>query len=574
MRQVTLIGMKKVFFIAWSILCASMHAISQVNPPDTAQVIEDSAIVYPESMTEELSTLLRDWQVDLSTAEIDCKRGANVVFHDSVYLQKVHSLPSEMELSFNSVVKSYIEMYAVRKREQVSYMLALGEYYFPMFEQALDRYGLPLELKYLPVIESALNPVAVSRAGATGLWQFMLRTGKGYGLEVNSLVDERRDPYKSTDAAARYLKDLYAIYGDWNLVIAAYNCGPGNVNKAIARSGGRRDYWEIYYRLPRETRGYVPAFIAANYIMNYYADHNICPAHAGALSNAALDTVHVNERMHLEQIAKVLDIPMPELQRLNPQFRRDVVPGDFKPYELVLPSEKMLAFINKSNDIRNFDKNRYFTHRSNTDAYLDGTATLASGNTANVYYRVKKGDNLSSIAKKHGTTVSLLKEWNGLRSTRIGIGKRLVVGQKVVDPEPELAQSEPALSDTAVTGDSRTINEYYRVRKGDTLGEIARRNGINVSQLKTWNGLRSTRIDIGDRLIVSQKVVRVPQEKEKTEPAEYSRAETGGGNNIISSYLKDQIEKNNSSQRQNDPGAASEETPVPEGEEAGKASLN
>ncbi|RNC63685.1 lytic transglycosylase domain-containing protein [Proteiniphilum sp. X52] len=541
--------MKRTIFIGlitvWLVAGLTAQNTLPENAPEAvstvADTIQDNAIVYPESMTEKLSDLLRNWQLDLSNAEIDCKRGHNVVFHDSVYIKKLHNLPSEMELSFNSVVKNYIEMYAVRKREQVSYMLALGDYYFPMFEQALDRHGLPLELKYLPVIESALNPVAVSRAGATGLWQFMLRTGKGYGLEVNSLVDERRDPYKSTDAAARYLKDLYAIYGDWNLVIAAYNCGPGNVNKAIARSGGKRDYWEIYYRLPRETRGYVPAFVAANYIMNYYADHNICPAHSSSLT-AALDTVQVNERIHLEQIARVLDIPVGELQRLNPQFKRDVIPGDFRAHALVLPTEKMYAFIDKNDTIINYDKERYFTHRANTDGFLDGSVSSVSGNTTNVYYRVKKGDNLSAIARRNGTTVALLKSWNGLSSNKLNIGKQLIVGKKVVLPqattEKQLAQ---AVTDNR-DGETRTVNQYYRVRKGDTLGDIARKNGIQVAQLQSWNGLSSSRIGIGDRLIVGKKVVPSPQEPESGK-GDYSRAETAAGGNIVSSYLRGQIEK-------------------------------
>lgn len=520
----------------------SLQGNSPQTSPVSADTIQDNAIIYPESMTEKLSDLLRNWQLDLSNAEIDCKRGQNVVFHDSVYIKRLYNLPSEMELSFNSVVKNYIEMYAVRKRDQVSYMLALGDYYFPMFEQALDRHGLPLELKYLPVIESALNPVAVSRVGATGLWQFMLRTGKGYGLEVNSLVDERRDPYKSTDAAVRYLKDLYAIYGDWNLVIAAYNCGPGNVNKAIARSGGKRDYWEIYYRLPRETRGYVPAFIAANYIMNYYADHNICPAHSSSLT-VALDTVQVNERIHLEQIAGVLDISLGELQRLNPQFKKNIIPGDFKAYALVLPTEKMYAFIDKNDTIINYDKERYFTHRANTDGFLDGSVSSVSGNTTNVYYRVKKGDNLSTIARRNGTTVALLKSWNGLSSNRLNIGKQLIVGKKAVAPqattEKQLAQ---AVTDNP-DGKTQTVNQYYRVRKGDTLGDIARKNGIQVAQLQSWNGLNSSRIGIGDQLIVGKQVVPAPQEPE-SEKGDYNRAETAaGGGNIISSYLRDQIEK-------------------------------
>ncbi len=338
----------------------------------------------------------------------------------------------------------------------------------------------------------------------------MLRTGKGYGLEVNSLVDERRDPHKSTDAAARYLKDLYAIYGDWNLVIAAYNCGPGNVNKAIARSGGKRDYWEIYNRLPRETRGYVPAFIAANYIMSHYADHNICPAHPYN-TTVALDTVQVNERIHLEQIAGVLEISVNELRRLNPQFKKDVIPGDFKAYSLVLPSEKMYAFIDKGAEITNFQRNQYLTHRSNTDGYLEGYESSASGNNANVYYKVKKGDNLSAIARRNGISLSQLKSWNGLSSNRIGVGKRLIVGRKeVVKPATDNKEQAAIMPIEGTAGRTGSINQYYRVRKGDTLGKIAHAHGIQVAQLQTWNGLKSTRIGVGDQLIVGMKEVLTP----------------------------------------------------------------
>jgi membrane-bound lytic murein transglycosylase D len=536
---------KRTVLIAWVVLCALLKLAAQETPPagTAAEIIRDSAIVYPESMTEELSDLLRNWQLDLSNGTIVCEGGESVVVHDSVYLERLRNLPSEMELSFNSVVKNYIEIYAVRRREQMSYILALSDYYFPMFEQALDRHGLPLELKFLPVIESSLNPVAVSRAGATGLWQFMLRTGKGYGLEVNSLVDERRDPYKSTDAAARYLKDLYAIYGDWTLVIAAYNCGPGNVNKAIARSDGKRDYWEIYYRLPRETRGYVPAFIAVNYIMNYYADHNICPVHS-PVTNVALDTVHVNERIHLEQIAGVLDIPVAELRRLNPQFKRDVIPGDHKMHALVLPSEKMYAFIDRNTDIVNYEKGRYFTNRANTEGFLDGSLSL-SGNMANVYYRVKKGDNLSTIAKRNGTTVARLKSWNGLTSTKLSIGKQLIVGKKEVAPQVTQEQLAQVVTNDP-DGKTQTVNQYYRVKKGDTLGDIAQKNGVRVAQLQSWNGLKSSKIGIGDQLIVGQTVVPVPQETPEvdvSENIESDSTETQGGSDIISSYLLNQIEK-------------------------------
>lgn len=535
------------------ILCAffcvfSLGAlVAQENPaaPVTNEV-EDKNIVFPESMTERLSTLLHEWQLDLSKTEEQCKRGSNVVFHDSVYTKRLYVLPSEMELSFNQVVKTYIEMYAGKRREQVSYMLSLGDYYFPMFEEALDRYKLPLELKYLPVIESALNPIAVSRVGATGLWQFMLRTGQGYGLDVNSLVDERRDPYKATEAAVRYLRDLYLIYGDWNLVIAAYNCGPGNVNKAIARSGGKRDYWEIYYHLPRETRGYVPAFIAANYIMNHYADHNICPAQPYG-THTALDTVHVNDQIHFEQIADVLNISVSEIRRLNPQFKKDIIPGGYKEYALVLPTKNVIAFIDKKDEIVNHKALSYMTHRTNTDRFLRGTATASGGNTTNVYYRVKRGDNLSKIAQRNRVTVNQLKAWNGLKSTRLTVGKQLVVGKKTVSA-PKTSQQTQLLAQANTNSSNnvsyKTENKYYKVRKGDTLGAIARKNGVSVAQLKSWNGLKNNNIGVGKSIVVKQEKVAVaPQPTE--DKTEYNRSEntTSGSSNIISDYLKGQIEK-------------------------------
>lgn len=534
--------MKKTILITiccvWLTSLANGQGTKQINTDS----ITDNSILYPESMTGELSRLLRDWQIDLSDTNKECLRGSNILYHDSVYISRLEAMPTVMELSFNSVVKRYIEMYASRRRDQVSYMLALGDYYFPLFEQALDKQNLPLELKYLPVIESALNPVAVSRAGATGLWQFMLRTGKGYGLEVNSLVDERMDPYKATEAAVRYLKDLYTIYRDWNLVIAAYNCGPGNVNKAIARSGGKQDYWQIYYNLPRETRGYVPAFIAANYIMNHYADHNICPAYSSS-TVSALDTVHVEERIHLSQISAILDVPVHELRRLNPQFKKDVIPGNSKPYALVLPSEKMYAFIDKQAEIVAYNASVFNPHRSNTDNFIRGGSSSGStsyNRSENIYYRVKRGDNLSSIARKNGVSLSTLKSWNGLRSNTISVGKRLVVGKRKVALASTTANSQVARQ--SVGGDVETVNQYYRVRKGDTLNKIAQKNGTQVSQLQAWNSLRGTKISVGDQLIVRKNAA--PRPKEEPAKREYSRAENStSGSSIISDYLKDQIEK-------------------------------
>lgn len=528
----------------------AMQPISAQTTKQAKDTIVDKSIVVPESMNKDLSDLLHDWQIDFSSFQNDCQQGSNVVFNDSIYIQRLHNMPSFMELSYNHVVRSYIDMYADRKRSQVAYMLALGDYYFPMFEQMLDKYGLPLELKYLPVIESALNPVAVSRVGATGLWQFMLKTGKGYGLEINSLVDERRDPIKSSEAAARYLKDLYTIYQDWNLVIAAYNCGPGNVNKAIARSGGKRDYWEIYFHLPRETRGYVPAFIAANYIMNYYADHNICPVRIN--DYVALDTVHVSEEIHLQQISDILDIPLTELRRLNPQFKRDIIPGNYKSYALNLPTKKMIAFIDQKDSITNYRRSEFLTHRLSTDRYISNNYNIpTSSDGTYVYYKVRRGDNLSKIAQRNGVTVSQLKSWNNLKSSRITAGKRLIVNKRKIETpksSPEESQTLLAQTDNEQhPAESRSVNQYYRVRKGDTLSGIAQKNNVTVSQLKAWNGLNSTKLSIGKKLIVQKKTVKTPSNTQ-TNGESYS-APGKTESSIISNYLKDQIGNSAASQQ-------------------------
>lgn len=305
-----------------------LFATPKVNAQSVDVVIRDNgkerqeSIELPKSMTYPLDSLLNDWKAknyidlgkDCSTAEI------NPLFSDSVYIDRLSRMPTVMEMPYNEIVRKFIDMYAGRLRNQVSFMLSACNFYMPIFEEALDAYNLPLELKYLPIIESALNPSAVSRAGAGGLWQFMIGTGKMYGLESNSLVDDRRDPIKATWAAARYLKDLYDIYHDWNLVIAAYNCGPGTINKAIRRSGGETDYWSIYNYLPKETRGYVPAFIAANYVMTYYCDHNICPMETNIPEST--DTIQVNKNLHFQQIADLCNVPMDQIRSLNPQYKK------------------------------------------------------------------------------------------------------------------------------------------------------------------------------------------------------------------------------------------------------------
>ena len=274
-------------------------------------------IELPVSMTYPLDSLLNDWKVkNYIDINKDCKTSTvNPEFSDSVYIDRLSRIPAIMEMPYNEVVRKFIDTYTGRLRGHVSYMLSANNFYIPIFEEALDAYNLPIELKYLPIIESALNPSAVSRAGASGLWQFMINTGKVYGLDSNSLIDERRDPIKSSWAAARYLKDLYDIYGDWSLVIAAYNCGPGNVNKAIRRTNGDADYWKIYNFLPKETRGYVPAFIAINYIMNYYCNHNICALETNIPTHT--DTIQINRKLHLQQVSDICGIEMEQIGRAH-----------------------------------------------------------------------------------------------------------------------------------------------------------------------------------------------------------------------------------------------------------------
>ena len=399
-----------------SIILLLLLATSQVKAQSVDVVIRENgterkeSIDLPMSMTYPLDSLLNDWKAknyidlgkDCSTAEV------NPLFSDSVYMDRLSRIPAIMEMPYNDIVRKFIDMYAGRLRNQVSFMLSACNFYMPIFEEALDAYGLPLELKYLPIIESALNPSAVSRAGASGLWQFMIGTGKIYGLESNSLVDERRDPIKATWAAARYLKEMYAIYGDWNLVIAAYNCGPGTINKAIRRANGETDYWKIYNLLPKETRGYVPAFIAANYVMTYYCDHNICPMETNI--PASTDTVQVNKNLHFEQIADLCNVPLDQIKSLNPQYKKQVIPGDSKPYTLRLPIEAISNFIDKQD----------------TPSTRKATTAVA-GKGKLSYYTIKSGDTLSTIAGKYGVSVKDIQRWNGMSNTKIAAGKRLKI---------------------------------------------------------------------------------------------------------------------------------------------------
>ncbi len=431
---------KTLFFTVALLFAGNSMAQAQGSNDDNEISVTDSkgnqeVIEFPEAMGYELDSLMNLYMAKTYLDEDeDCQmKDINPVFEKEVYIDRLSRIPSIIEMPYNDVVQKFIDRYSGRLRHSVSYMLGASNFYMPIFEEALEAYELPLELRYMPVIESALNPTAVSRAGATGLWQFMLPTGKRYGLNVNSLVDERRDPIKSSYAAAQYLSDLYKVFGDWTLVIAAYNCGPEQVNKAIRRSNGERDYWKIYPYLPKETRGYVPAFIAANYIMTYYCDHNICPMKTRL--PAKTDTLMLSKNVHLEQIAAVCGVSIDELRALNPAYRRDVIPGETELSCLRLPQTEVGKFIDNEDSIYNYKSEELMAKRTEVEVNKQAASTTSSKRSATRrksrtrarYVTIRSGQTLSELAEKHGTTVSRLKRLNGLKGTSIRAGKKLRV---------------------------------------------------------------------------------------------------------------------------------------------------
>lgn len=412
-------------------------------------------------------------------------------YPDSVLASRIDSLNSEttIELVFNRSVKNYINLYAVKKKDLTSRILGLAEIYFPLFEEQLDRFDIPLEMKYLAVVESALIPTAGSRAGAKGLWQFMYGTGKVYGLNVSSLIDERFDPYLSTIAACEHLSDLYDIYGDWSLVMAAYNSGAGNVNKAIRRSGGIKSYWAIWPFLPRETRGYVPAFTAVYYVMTHAAEHNIYPVHPGIL-HQDIDTVRVHDVLSFDQINEMLGIPMDQLKLLNPLYKKDFIPyKDDEQYVLRLPKKYIGDFINNEQELYAY-KTRKGTERDKLLAEIK----KAQERTIHV---VRSGENLGLIAKRYHVYVSQLRAWNGMRGSTIYPGQRLVV-------YPSARYNPVSVPSSATASKSAVPGGTHIVKSGENLGLIAKKYGCSVAQLKSWNNLRKSTIHPGQKLVVSK----------------------------------------------------------------------
>ncbi len=521
-----------------------------VGAIDTISGYEKYYSIPDETMnkffSDKLDSMLSSWYVQnaflLDSTELAEADTLKQILPDSTYIQRLQSMQSAVSLSYNNTVRGFIAMYTVRKPKQVAVMLGLANYYFPMFEEALAKYGLPMELKYLPIIESALNPGANSVASAVGLWQFMYSTGKMYKLEISTFVDERRDPLKATDAAARYLRDLYNIYKDWHLVIAAYNCGPGNVNKAIKRCGDAKDYWKIYYRLPKETRGYVPAFIAANYVMNFYQSHNILPKTPDF--PIITDTLMVNDYLHFNQVSEIIGIPVEQIRSLNPQYRRDIIPASKeKAYSLVLPQDEVSAYLENEAIIHDhrraefFPNNQIINPQSNFASHSPGDIKGRD----KVTYTVKSGDNLGLISAWFRVRSSDLKYWNGIRKNFLKVGQKLSVyvpegqgehyskinkksfaeKQKFLNEKPAVssnqnlasvvkkqpAEAKPAAEKTEVVTQQENknsnvekINEqtvekgefvYYKVRKGDNFWSIAKKfPGVSNNDIMKLNNIK------------------------------------------------------------------------------------
>lgn len=549
--------------------CVGLQAQSVLDVSNSSL---SPTVVLPQSFETDTKKMLEDWYLqNYAVLDYDADSRGSVNVSDQVLLERLSALPTEIEMPLNAPVKSVINFYVTRKRQLVENMLGLSLYYMPIFEEALERHGMPMELKYLPVIESALVPNAVSRAGAAGLWQFMPGTASGLGLEVNSLVDQRRDPYLSSEAGARYLKQLYNTYHDWSLAIAAYNCGPGNVNKALRRAGeGKHDFWDIYPYLPTETRGYVPSFIAANYVMTYHKDHGISPA----LAKRPLitDTIHVNHRVHFDQISEVLGIPMEEIRALNPQFRKDMIPGDIRPYSLVLPSLQVYAYIANEDSILNHNASKYARRGIVEPATGGAVGRDSKGEYYEEeivqYHTVKRGETYTKIAKKYGVTVASLRKANPKMGKNAKAGAKLKIVTTRRRYKPVVAPATTgvvATSEVPVTANTDSIDENvtlapldtvagkpmttadapapkaeekkpepkketpkqtaapkkdtskkatttpgkknitHTVVKGENLSKIAQKYGTSVAKIKLANKLKNDNINAGQKLIIPAK---------------------------------------------------------------------
>ena len=475
--------------------------------------------IGPEDYTAEVSdSLLNIWYAHRMASEdgieefdMDSIRFQSNV-PDEVYIERLKKMNSFISLPYNEIVKNYIILYSEKMPTKMSHMLGLCQYYMPIFEETFNKYDLPEELKAMAVIESAMNPLAVSRAGAKGMWQFMYSTAKMYGLHIDSFVDERLDPVKSAEAAAQYLQDSYEIFGDWNLAIASYNCGAGNVNKAIRRSGGKRAFWDIWPYLPRETRGYVPAFVGALYAMTYHKEHGIKPE--AVEMPVHVDTFRINKQLHLKQVAELTGAPLEELKNLNPQYRHEIIPGNSREYILRLPYTYTNAFIEYEDSVYTHKYDEFF-NPATIKKIQDG------GDGERIVYRVKSGDNLGRIASRHRCSVAQIKRWNGLKSNNIRVGQRLVI-YKGGGPSSSSSSASTSSSSAASGSQSPAPTGTYTVKSGDTLSGIATRHGVTVAQLKQWNNLTSNNIKIGQKLKLNSSSSATSSQSTSSAAGEYT----------------------------------------------------
>ena len=485
-------------------LAGEMLAVYEENEDKSA------AGLNPEDYTVEVSdSLLNIWYTHkiASEDETEVYNMDSIRFEsnvpDSVYIERLKNMNSFISLPYNDIVKNYIILYSEKMPTKMAHILGLCKYYMPIFEETFNRYDIPEELKAMAVIESALNPQAVSRAGAKGMWQFMYSTAKMYGLHIDSFVDERYDPVKSAEAAAQYLKDAYEIFGDWNLAIASYNCGAGNVNKAIRRSGGKRGFWDIWPYLPRETRGYGPAFVGALYTMTYYKEHGIRPE--AVEMPLHIDTMKITRQLHLRQVSDLTAAPIEDLKNLNPQYRHEIIPGG-REYILRIPYAYTNAFIEHEDSL----------YKHKVDEYFNPVAIKKIKDGADgerIVYKVKSGDTLGKIAGRYRCTVAQIKRWNDLKSTNIRIGQRLVIyrgGTSSSSSSSLSTVTSSSSSSSQSTSGASSGTATYTVRSGDTLSGIAARHGVSVADLKSWNGLTSNNIKVGQKLKVKAASAQAP----------------------------------------------------------------
>ena len=495
---------------------SALKPIDMVDSLETDDEIPEPGYLDPDRDTDSLLSVyyVQNLLANTDNGDYMINNPEDTVYSsnipDSVYIERLKRLNPFVNVSYNDIVRSHIVYYTQKiSTEKMANIIGLSFYYLPLFEEIFDEYGLPLELKAMAVIESAFNPKAVSRAKAKGMWQFMYTTAKMYNLNMNSFVDERFDPIQSCRAAARYLRDAYDIFGDWSLAIASYNCGPGNVNKAIRRAGCGKYFWDVYKYLPRETRGYVPAFIAALYTLKYYPEHGIVPVQTSM--PAHVDTFHVRRNLHFRQISDNINITLEDLRDLNPQYIHDIIPGNEGDYILRLPYNCSMEFVDKQDSIYTYKDSIYLSPVVLKNVKQSGSSYVASGDK--IYHKVTKGQTLGGIASKYHTTVANIKKWNNLKSNNIQIGQRLVIYGKGGGSSSSSGSSS-SKSSSSTTSKSTTTKQssgssgnyvMYTVRKGDTLWEIANKHSVSLHEIMTLNGFsRNTKIYPGMKIKIKK----------------------------------------------------------------------